>query len=108
MVLAPTDPVAPRIVTARGTDAALPGCLAVIPSPYQDPAGRTADAAAQRADDHGRQHRRREAVETIHNSSMAGQDVARVLGPEPTLDGRFQEIAELRCHRQQQRDDPEA
>ena len=48
--------------------------------------------------------RDQEAVETIHQSAMAGNELARVLGAETPLDRGLEQVAGLRNDRKHQRD----
>src|SRR5712691_11011181 len=106
MVLAPIDPVAPRIVMARTSGAATGperkiGTALVIAtpnpfSPHQQSARGSREPAARDCDhcrDHGGRH---EAIEAVHDAAMAGNDMARVLDAEPPFDRRFEQVAGLR------------
>src|SRR5665647_617465 len=117
-VLAPIDPVAPRIVMLRmlpaGSAAARASVddtrslgaspLGVMRSPYQQPARRVLETAAQHSDHAADKRRGPETVEPIHHPAVAGNEMAGIIGAEFALDPGFQQIAELRDHRQQERD----
>src|ERR1700688_4370950 len=107
MVLAPIEPVAPRMVMRRSPSAG-PGferaSVTVIGSPYHKAACGIIEAAAQHADQTTGDRGRPKTVEPVHHAAMSGNKVAGVLGAEPALDPRFKQIAELRHDRQQQSD----
>ena len=108
-MLAPIEPVAPSSVTDRIAGAAenseRPSGTPTIA--FTTPVARApgVEAAAQHADDRRHQGRRQETVEPVHHAAMAGDDVTGVLGAEPALDRRLQQIAGLRDRRQQQSQD---
>src|SRR6185437_6571616 len=102
-VLAPIEPVAPNIVTLRRPTA---GCGsvrvrldrklmgAVIGLPHQQ-AGAGIDKAATQQPDHTRNKRGGPTtIETVHHAAVAGDELAGILGAEPALDPRFEQIAE--------------
>src|ERR1700722_17585678 len=102
MVLSPIDPVAPRTVTARSADAAallLRKGTALMYSPNHKTAADAIHAAPQKAKNSGHHDRGDEAVETIHQPAMPGNQPAGVLNTEPPLHRGLEEIAELRNNR---------
>ena len=66
-------------------------------APSKPPRSKSDQAADER--------RRPETVEPVHHAAMAGNEMACILGAELALDPGFEQIADLRHHRQQQRDD---
>src|ERR1700687_1781354 len=112
MVLSPIEPVAPRTVTERTADAAallLRKGTALMSSPNHKTAADAIHAAPQKAKNRSHDDCGDEAVETIHQPAMPGNQVAGVLDAEPPLHRGFEEITELgsnrkRCAQQQNGD----
>src|ERR1700723_4204344 len=102
MVLSPMEPVAPSTVTERTAVAALllRKGTALIPSPNHKTAANAIRAAPQKAEKCRQNDGGDEAVKTIHQPAMAGNDVTGILAAEPALDGGLKEIAELRGDRE--------
>src|SRR6185437_6625974 len=107
IVLAPIEPVAPRMVIPRTPVAGLASdrtaLTAVMYSPYQQPPCGCSVAATQQSHHTPRKCRSPEPVEPIHHAAMTGNNLACILGIELTLDPGFEEVAELRSNRQKQR-----
>src|SRR3569832_777067 len=104
MVLSPIEPVAPRTVTLRGPEAAallFRKGTALIVSPNHKTACGAMHTMAEEAENPGHQDGGDEAVEAGHQTAKAGDQVTGILDAEPALDGRFEEVAKLRDHRQQ-------
>src|ERR1700687_5783952 len=104
-VLAPTDPVAPRIVTDRGvsagdTLAADSLAPALIASPHQKAARRRGQPTTYDAENRRSRGRGQKAVETVHQTSMSGDDVTCVLHTESPFDRGFAQVPPLRDRRQ--------
>jgi hypothetical protein len=55
-------------------------------------------AAAQHANDSCHQRGGDKAVQAIHHATVAGNEIARILGAEFTFDCRLQEISALGHH----------
>src|SRR6202790_1227353 len=99
MVLSPIEPVAPSTVTARTADAGdllLRNGTALIFSPNHKTAADAIHAAPQRPENRCQHHRRDEAVETIEQPAMPGNDLAGVLDAETAFHSRLKKITELR------------
>src|SRR5215467_13941561 len=104
IVLAPIEPVAPKMVIERTAGMAAradldSGTALVIASsgflsPHQKSARRRRHAAAR---DDGRRH---ESVEPVHDAAVSGNDMACVLDAEPPLDRRLEQVAGLRHRRE--------
>ena len=69
--------------------------------PYQQAARRSVDAL-RRCRSGQRQAPQPEAVKTIHQAAMAGDELARILGAKPPLDRGFEQVAGLRDDRKHQ------
>src|SRR5712691_2189976 len=100
MVLAPMDPVAPRIVTLRGTALATGtvrarGTDSTIASPNQQSARGSIEAAAHQAQQRCDRRRGHEPIEPIHEAAVTRNEFAGILGPETALERRFQQISDL-------------
>src|SRR5262252_10143068 len=98
-VLAPIEPVAPSSVTVRSTvdeplHAAGKGS-AFIDSPHQQTTARGIEAAARQSDEHSHHAGRQETIETVHQPAVSGDEAARILGTEPALEERLEQIAAL-------------
>jgi len=82
MVLLPIDPVAPRSVTVRsrgastGRSNARRDVSGFINSPLQQTAARRLEPAAQQPDQRSHDARGDEAVEAIHQTTVAGNEMA--------------------------------
>src|SRR6266404_1390442 len=103
MVLSPIEPVAPRTVTARTADAAallLRNGTALMLSPNHKTAADAIHATPQKPENRRQDDRSDESVETIQQSAMPGNDVAGVLDAETPFHRGLEEIAKLRCDRQ--------
>src|SRR3569832_85815 len=109
MVLSPIEPVAPSTVMLRtasfvallfrnGT------ALIVSPklkrSPNQKAAADAIETAAHQAQNRRQHNGRNIAVEAVQQAAMSGNDVAGILDAEAPLHRGFEEITELRGHRQ--------
>src|SRR4249920_2572476 len=98
MVLSPIEPVAPRTVTLRIADEAallFRNGTALMSSPNHKSAAGAIHAAPQNAENGRHNHGGNEPVETIHETAMAGDQMARILDAETPLDRGFEEVAEL-------------
>src|SRR5512142_1877829 len=107
MVLSPIEPVAPRTVTERTADAAallLRKGTALMSSPNHKTAADAIHAAPQKTKNRGHNDRGDEAVKTIHQPAMPGNQVAGVLDAEPPLHRGLEEIAKLRNDRKHRPD----
>ncbi len=106
-MLEPIEPVAPNSVTEPGTGASFTlasGCFFFITLlPYQQAAGRCSGSRTYEADKKGRNSSDEEAVEAIHEASVTRNEVACVLSPKASLDGKLNQVAGLRQDGQQQR-----
>src|SRR5215467_14602647 len=104
-VLAPIDPVAPRIVTrlsAAGvawSDWARGRCMAQV-LPHQEAACRGFRTPAQHAQDGRHERGRDKAVQAVHQPAMAGDEPARVLGAVAALERGLEQITGLRGGRE--------
>ena len=82
MVLLPMEPVAPRSVTVRslgagtGRSNARRDVSGFITSPHQQTAARRLEPAAQQPDQRGYNARGDEAVEAVHQSAVARDEMA--------------------------------
>src|SRR5690242_14801342 len=95
-VLAPIEPVAPRMVMLRSAEEARLstspiGTLLRI-SPHQQSARRRLEAAAHKPDQSGDDRRRRKTVEAVHQAPVTGNELARILGAEAALQHRFEDV----------------
>src|SRR5438552_10234678 len=121
MVLAPIEPVAPSTVTLRsaartaGLDrrSGLPFFITSLHrtsphrqptlSPHHEPARWRFEPAAGEPDECRDGGRRYKAVEAIHQSPMAGDQMAGILGPEAAFERGFEQVASLCDDRQHDR-----
>src|SRR5271170_5502587 len=106
MVLEPIEPVAPSSVTDFGARArsgldAEGFCCAfftwptILGLPYQQALGRSIGPLPQDADQERDERCNQKAVETVHQSSVTGDQAARILGAETPLDRGFEQVASL-------------
>src|SRR5579859_1604550 len=98
MVLSPIEPVAPSTVTERTVLAAallLRKGTALMTSPNHKTAADAIRATPQKTKNRRHDDGRHEAVKTIEQAAVPGNDVAGVLDAEPAFHGRFKEIAKL-------------
>src|SRR5579862_2796888 len=104
MVLEPIEPVAPSSVTDFGTRArsGRAGFCCVFftwPTirglPYQQAAGRSIGPLPKQADQERNQRCDQKAVETVHQSSVTGDQAARILGAKTPFDRGFEQVASL-------------
>ena len=106
MVLAPIEPVAPSSVTLRAgvgrgrrwlqVVRILDACGASRLTRPADPRAGASRPPRAQADQRSRETAADEAVEPVHQAAMAGNECAGVLGAEPPLDRRFEQVAGLR------------
>src|SRR5258708_7931794 len=104
MVLSPIEPVAPRTVMARTADAAallLRNGTALMPSPNHKTAAHAIHATPQKPENRRSDDRGDEAVETIHQSAVPGNDMAGILDAETPFHRGFKEITELGSDREE-------
>src|SRR6202012_1226080 len=97
------EPVAPSTVTARTADAAallLRNGTALILSPNHKTVADAIHAAAQKTENCCQDDSGNEPVKPVQESTMARDDAAGILYPEPTLYRGFKEVPELRRDRQ--------
>src|SRR4051812_6020545 len=114
MVLSPIEPVAPRTVTVRTAEAEallLRNGTALIVSPNHKTAADAIGTTAQEPENGRQNDGRDKPVQPVHQPAMAGNDVAGILDPETPFHRGFEEVAELRCSREnggrnQQRNGP--
>src|SRR6187397_1620830 len=110
--MSPIEPVAPSTLTERTADAVallLRSGTALIFSPNHKTAADAIRATPQKTENRRQHDRGDEAVETIHQPAMAGNDLTGILDAETPFHRGFEQIAELRSNRQhrgqqQQRD----
>src|SRR5262249_35227366 len=100
-VLAPTEPVAPSSVTVRSAvddrfHVARDGSD-FIDSPHQQTATRRVEAPARQSDQYGGQAGGHDAVEAVHKPAVSGNEATRILGAEPTLEDRLEQVPALRA-----------
>src|SRR5437868_11298770 len=103
MVLSPIEPVAPRTVTVRTAEAAallLRNGTALMPSPNHKTAADAIHATPQKAENRGHDDSGNKSVETIHQATMPGDDLAGILDAETPFHSRLKEIAGLRNNRE--------
>jgi hypothetical protein len=63
--------------------------------PYQQALGRSIGPLPEEADQERNQRRNQKAIETVHQSSVTGDQAAGILGAETPLHRGFEQIASL-------------
>src|SRR6516165_4775659 len=103
-VLEPIEPVAPSSVidssSARAAVLVWASGTTVIGSPQQQPLRGGVGSAANDPDQGCHAGGGKETIQAIHQPAVAGNNMARILDPEPALDAGFQEVATLGDDRQ--------
>src|ERR1700761_2822826 len=103
MVLSPIEPVAPSTVTERMADATallLRNGTALMTSPNHKTAADAIHAAPQKTENCRQNDRGDEAIETVEQAAVAGNDVAGVLDAKSAFHGGFEQIAQLGSDRE--------
>src|SRR5580704_14094091 len=103
MVLSPIEPVAPSTVTERTADATallLRNGTPLMTSPNHKTAADAIHAAPQKTENCRQNDRGDEAIETIEQAAVAGNDVAGVLDAKSAFHGGFEQIAQLGSDRE--------
>src|SRR5262249_26768021 len=100
-VLAPTEPVAPSSVTVRSAvddrfHVARDGSD-FIDSPHQQTAPGPGDAPPRQSNEHTPPAGGHEAVEAARKPAVSGNEATRILGAEPTLEDRLEQVPALRA-----------